>query len=97
MGDFDPEFIQTLKTQSWSLYSVGMLFILMRLYVLSPKLAESSTNQQCPHRYARAKRLGGVRNYEVDDYLQLLVAVGSLRSLILAAWRLTRRRVSTRR
>jgi hypothetical protein len=32
MGDFDPDFIQTLATQSWSLYGVGMFLILLRLW-----------------------------------------------------------------
>lgn len=27
------------------------------------------------HRYGRAKRLGGVTNYQTDDYLQILAAV----------------------
>jgi hypothetical protein len=32
MGDFDDEFIRALKTQSWSLYGVGMAIIAVRLY-----------------------------------------------------------------
>ncbi len=31
MGDFDNTFIKDLKEQSWSLYGVGMLIILLRL------------------------------------------------------------------
>ncbi|PVH79674.1 hypothetical protein DL98DRAFT_560658 [Cadophora sp. DSE1049] len=32
MGDFDPAFVHQLAVQSWSLYGVGMLLILMRTY-----------------------------------------------------------------
>ncbi|KAH7397543.1 hypothetical protein BKA64DRAFT_708232 [Cadophora sp. MPI-SDFR-AT-0126] len=32
MGDFDPAFVHELAVQSWSLYGVGMLLILMRTY-----------------------------------------------------------------
>jgi hypothetical protein len=31
MGDFDDVFIRDLREQSWSLYSVGMFTILLRL------------------------------------------------------------------
>ncbi|KAG9232690.1 hypothetical protein BJ875DRAFT_71802 [Amylocarpus encephaloides] len=32
MGDFDAAFVRTLEIQSWSLYSVGMFLILLRIY-----------------------------------------------------------------
>ncbi|KAI1636635.1 hypothetical protein F4809DRAFT_372667 [Biscogniauxia mediterranea] len=56
MGDFDAAFEDALKVQSWSLYSVGMLFIVLRLY-------------------GRARRLGGVTNFQIDDYLMMLASV----------------------
>ncbi|KAI5920888.1 hypothetical protein F4810DRAFT_713087 [Camillea tinctor] len=55
-GDFDAAFEDALRVQSWSLYSVGMLFILLRLY-------------------GRARRLGGIANFQVDDYLMMLASV----------------------
>ncbi|KAG4436055.1 hypothetical protein IFR05_008445 [Cadophora sp. M221] len=32
MGDFDPSFVHALSVQSWSLYGVGMLLIIIRTY-----------------------------------------------------------------
>ncbi|KAK2607039.1 hypothetical protein N8I77_005748 [Diaporthe amygdali] len=55
MGNFDHDFDVTLRSQSWPLYSVGILLIIFRLI-------------------ARARRLG-VRDYQADDYLMLLVAL----------------------
>ena len=31
MGNFDPVFVNTLKVQSWSLYSIGVVLLLLRL------------------------------------------------------------------
>lgn len=33
MGDFDPSFVHALAVQSWTLYSVGMLLIFLRMQV----------------------------------------------------------------
>ncbi|KAI1495986.1 hypothetical protein F5X99DRAFT_401749 [Biscogniauxia marginata] len=55
MADFDVAFQDALKVQSWSLYSVGILFIALRLY-------------------GRARRLGGVTNFQIDDYLMMLAS-----------------------
>ncbi|KAH8670281.1 hypothetical protein BGZ60DRAFT_527754 [Tricladium varicosporioides] len=32
MGDFDPTFVRSLAAESWSLYSVGMFLIILRIY-----------------------------------------------------------------
>ncbi|KAL8300867.1 hypothetical protein RB593_010298 [Gaeumannomyces tritici] len=37
-GDFDPEFIAQVKTQSWSLFSVCMVFIVLRMYATLRRL-----------------------------------------------------------
>ncbi|KAL0940493.1 uncharacterized protein CTRU02_203256 [Colletotrichum truncatum] len=56
MVDVNERFATRLQRESWSLYTVGILIISLRLY-------------------GQARRLGGLRNYQADDYLQL-VAVG---------------------
>lgn len=33
-GDFDPEFIDQVKTQGWSLFPVCMVFIILRMYAI---------------------------------------------------------------
>ncbi|KAF4628007.1 hypothetical protein G7Y89_g10145 [Cudoniella acicularis] len=38
MGDFDPAFVHALAVQSWSLYSVGMSLILLRMYARISRL-----------------------------------------------------------
>ncbi|KAH7346864.1 hypothetical protein BKA65DRAFT_285935 [Rhexocercosporidium sp. MPI-PUGE-AT-0058] len=41
MGDFDPVFVHTLAVQTWSLYGVGMLLIIMRTYARIHRLGLS--------------------------------------------------------
>ncbi|TDZ25351.1 hypothetical protein Cob_v001666 [Colletotrichum orbiculare MAFF 240422] len=55
MVDTNGTFASRLERQSWIHYSIGIVFIILRLY-------------------SRARRLGGVREYQVDDYLQVLAA-----------------------
>lgn len=62
MGSFDQAFQDELKIQSWSLYSVAIFIILLRLI-------------------SRARRLGSVANYQVDDYL--MVFVGCLFTMLI--------------
>ncbi|KAK3936785.1 hypothetical protein QBC46DRAFT_357189 [Diplogelasinospora grovesii] len=38
MGDFDESFTDTLKTQSWALYAVGMFLICLRMYARCHRL-----------------------------------------------------------
>ncbi|OHF02510.1 hypothetical protein CORC01_02205 [Colletotrichum orchidophilum] len=56
MAAGNESFAASLQRQSWIHYSIGMTFILLRMY-------------------GRAKRLGGVSHFQVDDYLQILAAI----------------------
>ncbi|KAF6829819.1 ubid family decarboxylase [Colletotrichum musicola] len=55
MPEMNEAFAQSLERQSWTHYSIGVVFIILRLY-------------------SRARRLGGVSHYQVDDYLQIFAA-----------------------
>jgi hypothetical protein len=74
MGDFDPDFIHTLATQSWSLYSVGMFLILLRMYVIFEPYHDPFSSADGYIRYARIHRLG-FKGLQTDDYLMTLAAV----------------------
>lgn len=61
---------QQLKTESWSMYSVGLVFILLRLYVVCPLICPElvhSSPMTC--RYSRKLVLGSWKRLQVEDYL----------------------------
>jgi len=46
MGDFDPSFVHALTVQSWTLYSIGMLLLFLRMQVPLEVLIELFANVQ---------------------------------------------------